>query len=174
LHLKWINLFAEAQIGGNLDTRGKTSKRNPFPTDRPTSKILCPTLACVTRATAELPSFHGVSQKLLAWPATQVQSGGGIVDTGKPTGSRQSQRQRSQKLTSASGDAVWGAHRPNYIIHGQFGSIFFAPQVPLAPRCTPVVISTKLNSRLSLAPCCAGHSPPSATSKRRPGGPYSR
>jgi hypothetical protein len=38
-------------------------------------------LTCVTRATAELPSFHGVSRKkLLAWPATQMQSGGGIVD----------------------------------------------------------------------------------------------
>jgi hypothetical protein len=64
------------------------------------------------------------------------------------------QRQRSQNLTSASGDAIWGAHRPNYI-HGQFGGIFFVPQVPPAPRCTPVVISTKLTSRLSLAPCCA-------------------
>ena len=32
---------------------------------------------------------------------------------------------------------------------------FFVPQVPPAPRCTPVVISTKLTSRLSLAPCCA-------------------
>jgi hypothetical protein len=33
----------------------------------------------------------------------------------------------------------------------------FAPQVPPAPRCTPVVISTKLTSaRLSLALCCAG------------------
>jgi hypothetical protein len=43
----------------------------------------------VTRAAAELPSFHGVGRKkLLAWPATQVQSGGGIVDTGNPTGSR--------------------------------------------------------------------------------------
>jgi hypothetical protein len=31
----------------------------------------------------ELPSFHGVSRKnLLAWPATQMQPGGGIVDTG--------------------------------------------------------------------------------------------
>jgi hypothetical protein len=30
-----------------------------------------------------LPSFHGVSRKkLLACPATQMQSGGGIVDTG--------------------------------------------------------------------------------------------
>ena len=65
------------------------------------------------------------------------------------------QRQRSQILTSASGDAIWGAHRPNYI-RGQFGGIFFVPQVPPAPRCTPVVISTKLTSRLSLAPCCAG------------------
>jgi hypothetical protein len=37
----------------------------------------------VTRATAELSSFHGVGRKkLLAWPATKVQSGGGIVDTG--------------------------------------------------------------------------------------------
>jgi hypothetical protein len=36
-----------------------------------------------TRATAELPSFHGVSRKkLLACPATQIQSGGGIDDTG--------------------------------------------------------------------------------------------
>ena len=36
-----------------------------------------------TRATAELPSFHGVSRKkLLACPATQMQSGGGIVDNG--------------------------------------------------------------------------------------------
>jgi hypothetical protein len=54
-----------------------------------------------------------------------------------------------------SGDAIWGAHRCNYI-HGQFGGIFFAPQVPPPPRCTPVVISTKLTSRLSLAPCCTG------------------
>ena len=43
---------------------------------RPTFKILCPTLTYVTRATAELPSFHGVGRKkLLAWPTTQVQSG---------------------------------------------------------------------------------------------------
>ena len=42
------------------------------------------------------------------------------------------------------------------IIHGQFGGICFDPQVPPPPRCTPVVISTKLTSRLSLAPCCAG------------------
>jgi hypothetical protein len=64
------------------------------------------------------------------------------------------QRQRSQNLTSASADAIWGAHRPNYI-HGQFGGIFVVPQVPPAPRCTPVVIFTKLTSCLSLAPCCA-------------------
>ena len=64
------------------------------------------------------------------------------------------QRQRPQNSTSAPGDAIWGAHRCNYI-HGQFGGIFFVPQVPPAPRCTPVVISTKLTSRLSLAPCCA-------------------
>jgi hypothetical protein len=37
---------------------------------------------CVTRAAADLPLFHGVSRKkLLAWPATQIQSGGGIVGT---------------------------------------------------------------------------------------------
>jgi hypothetical protein len=48
------------------------------------------------------------------------------------------QRQRPQNLTSASGDAIWGAHRPNYI-PGQFGGLFIAPQVPPAPRCTPVV-----------------------------------
>jgi hypothetical protein len=39
------------------------------------------------------------------------------------------QRQRSQHLTSASGDAIWGAHRPNYI-HGQSGGIVFAPLPP--------------------------------------------
>jgi hypothetical protein len=33
LHLKWKNLFAEVRIGGNLNTRGKTSKRNLFPID---------------------------------------------------------------------------------------------------------------------------------------------
>jgi hypothetical protein len=49
------------------------------------------------------------------------------------------QRQRSQYLTSASGDAIWGwgAHRPNYI-HGQFGGIFFGPPgipgPPVHPR----------------------------------------
>jgi hypothetical protein len=36
---------------------------------------------------------------------------------------------------------------------------FFAPQVPPPPRCTPVVVSTKLTPRLSLAPCCAGQPP---------------
>jgi hypothetical protein len=78
----------------------------------------------------------------------------------KPCSAISNQRQRPQILTSASGDgdAIWGAHRPNYIdyIHGQFGGTFFVPQVPPAPRCTPGVISTKLTSRLSLAPCCAG------------------
>jgi hypothetical protein len=39
---------------------------------------------------------RGVSRKkLLAWPATQVQSGGGIVDTGKPTGIRWRESTRS-------------------------------------------------------------------------------
>jgi hypothetical protein len=70
-----------------------------------------------------------------------------------------SQRQRPQNLTSASGDAIWGAHRLNYI-HGQFGGIFCPPGTPAPPvpgaRCTSVVISTELTSRLSLAPCCAG------------------
>jgi hypothetical protein len=51
---------------------------------------------CVTRAAADLPSFHGVSRKkLVAWPATQVQSGGGIFDTGKPTGIRWRESTRS-------------------------------------------------------------------------------
>jgi hypothetical protein len=39
----------EVQVSANLNTRGKTSKRNLFPTDL---QILCPTLACVIRATA--------------------------------------------------------------------------------------------------------------------------
>jgi hypothetical protein len=69
-----------------------------------------------------------------------------------PVGGGQ-QRQRPQNSTSAPGDAIWGAHRCNYI-HGQFGGFFFAPQIPPPPRCTPVVVSTKLTSRLSLAPCC--------------------
>jgi hypothetical protein len=75
-----------------------------------------------------------------------------------PGAGRGHQRQRPQNLTSASGDAIWGAHRPNYI-HGQFGGFFLAPQVPPRPPGAPpwpVVISTKLTSRLSLAPCCAG------------------
>jgi hypothetical protein len=66
-----------------------------------------------------------------------------------------SQRQRPQNSTSAPGDAIWGAHRCNYIM-ANLEVFFFAPQVPPPPRCTPVVISTKLTSRLSLAPCCAG------------------
>jgi hypothetical protein len=50
---------------------------------------------CVTRAAADLPSFHGVSRKkLLAWPATQVQSGGGIFDTGKQAFDGENQRDR--------------------------------------------------------------------------------
>jgi hypothetical protein len=68
-------------LAGSRITRGKHTK---IPSSRPTSKILCPALAYVTRATAELASFHGVSRKkLLAWPATQMkmQSGGGIVGT---------------------------------------------------------------------------------------------
>jgi hypothetical protein len=43
-------------------TRGNHTRS---PSSRPTSKTLCPALACVTRATAELPSFHGVSRKKL-------------------------------------------------------------------------------------------------------------
>jgi hypothetical protein len=85
--------------------------------------------------------------------------------------SHSTQRQRSQILTfnqRASGlralgmpfeIAIWlGCTHIDLItsyIHGQFGGGFFVPQVPPAPRCTPVVISTKLTSRLSLAPCCA-------------------
>jgi hypothetical protein len=33
LHLKWKNLFEGVQISGNLNTRGKPSKRGLFPTD---------------------------------------------------------------------------------------------------------------------------------------------
>jgi hypothetical protein len=59
-------------LAGSRITRG-THTRSP--SSRPTSKILCPALACVTQATAEFPSFHGVSRKMLrAWPAMQVQS----------------------------------------------------------------------------------------------------
>jgi hypothetical protein len=44
----------------------------------------------------------------------------------------------------------------NYI-HGQFGGICFAPQVPPAPRCTPVVYFYQTDfPPLSRAPCCAG------------------
>jgi hypothetical protein len=70
---------------------------------------------------------------------------------------RREQRRGSQNSTSAPGDAIWGAHRCNYT-HGQFGGTVFVPQgPPPPPRCTPVVIYTKLtSSRLSLAPCCAG------------------
>jgi hypothetical protein len=58
-----------------------------------------------------------------------------------------------------------------------FGGIFLPPsQVPPGPRCTPVVISTKLTCDLlpaSLLLRAARASPPSApTPKRRPGGPY--
>jgi hypothetical protein len=54
-------------------------------------------LTFVTRATAELPSFHGVSRKpqeVAAWPATQVRSGGGIFDTGKQAFDGENQRDR--------------------------------------------------------------------------------
>jgi hypothetical protein len=43
-----------------VGSREATHTRNS--SYRPTSKILCRTLASVTRATAELPSFHGVSR----------------------------------------------------------------------------------------------------------------
>jgi hypothetical protein len=68
------------------------------------------------------------------------------------------QRQRSQNLTSASGDAIWGAHRPihNYI-HGQFGGILFCPPGTPAPPVHPRGNFYQTDfSRLSLAPCCAG------------------
>jgi hypothetical protein len=78
------------------------------------------------------------------------------------------QRQRSQILTSASGDAIWGAHRPNYI-RGQFGGIFLSPRYPRPPRAPPGGIAPNglPASRILRA---ARASPPSATSKRRPGG----
>jgi hypothetical protein len=47
------------------DSRITRGKHTRSPSSRPTSKTLCPTLTCVTRATAELPSFHGVSRKKL-------------------------------------------------------------------------------------------------------------
>jgi hypothetical protein len=54
------------------------------------------------------------------------------------------------------GDAIWGLHIDLITSMANLEVFFFAPQIPPAPRCTPVVISTKLTSRLSLAPCCAG------------------
>jgi hypothetical protein len=63
--------------------RGKHTRS---PSSRPTSKIVCPTLTCVTRATAELPSFYGVSRKKLLALASDAKQcspvGGGIFDTG--------------------------------------------------------------------------------------------
>jgi hypothetical protein len=48
------------------------------------------------------------------------------------------QRRRSQNLTSASGDAIWGAHRPN-CIHGQFAwRFFFGPPAPRFRPAPPV------------------------------------
>jgi hypothetical protein len=77
-------------------TRTREAKQARETSSRPTSKILCPTLTYVTRAAADLPLFHGASRKkLLARPATQVQSGGGIVDTGNPTGIRWRESTRS-------------------------------------------------------------------------------
>jgi hypothetical protein len=80
----------------------------------------------VTRAAADLPLFHGVSRKkLIAWPATQVQSGGGIVDTGKPTGIRWRESTRSMVDLCAlfrldlkeSGDKVaWIGGRPCQLV----------------------------------------------------------
>jgi hypothetical protein len=62
---------------------------------------------CVTRATAELPSFHGVSRKKLrAWPATQVQSGGGIIDTGN-----------QQTVDGDNQRAQW----PTYMLYALYG-----------------------------------------------------
>jgi hypothetical protein len=76
--------------------------------------------------------------------------------------------------TSAPGDAIWGV-QIDVITSMANLEVFFAPQVPPAPRCTPVVISTKLTSRLS---CSVLRGPallrPHPRSKRRPGGPYSR
>jgi hypothetical protein len=57
-------------------------------------------------------------------------------ETRNPDPQQATQWQRSQNLTSASGDAIWGAHRPNYI-HGQFGGIFLSPRYPRPPRAPP-------------------------------------
>jgi hypothetical protein len=86
------------------------------------------------------------------------------------------QRQRPQNLTSASGDgdAIWGAHRPNYI-HGQFGGFFFGPPGTPGPPVHPRGSSHRTDfPPLSCSVLRGPARPPSATSKRRPGGPYSR
>ena len=46
------------------------------------------------------------------------------------------QRRGSQNSTSAPGDAIWGAHRCNYI-HGQFGGIIFCPPGTPGPPVHP-------------------------------------
>jgi hypothetical protein len=58
-----------------------------------------------------------------------------ISTSGRPL-SKSLQRRGSQNSTSAPGDAIWGAHRCNYI-RGQFGGIFFATQYPRPPGAPP-------------------------------------
>jgi hypothetical protein len=50
----------------------QNKQEEPLPNRPATFKILCPTLACVTRATAELSSFHGVSPQEVAGVASDV------------------------------------------------------------------------------------------------------
>jgi hypothetical protein len=81
LHLKWKSLFAGAQIWRAVGSREANTQEAP--SSRPTSKILCPALTYVIRRLPSCLHFTGLSRKkLLAWPATQMQSGGGISDTG--------------------------------------------------------------------------------------------
>jgi hypothetical protein len=97
-----------------------------------------------------------------------------VIPEPRPRHYKTPQRQRSQNLTSASGDAIWGAHRPN-CIHGQFGVFFCCPPgtpgPPVHPRGNfyqtdfPPLSCSVLRGPALLRP---------HTSKRpRPGGPYS-
>jgi hypothetical protein len=60
LHLKWKNLFAEVQIGGQLDHERQTHKKPLFPTGlQNLMPYAPPSLTCVTRATAECRVLKG-------------------------------------------------------------------------------------------------------------------
>jgi hypothetical protein len=77
----------------NLNTGGKTSKRSLFPTDL---QNLMPHLGvCDPRDCRVAFISRGQPQEVSSGPATQVQTGGGIFDTGKPTGIRWRESTRS-------------------------------------------------------------------------------